>query len=362
MQRLLIDTAHLDAPNGGGRRRSTQLCELARRGGFEPGVVSLAASAARRGRVTAALAFAARKGMPLQPTLKAARNFGGAIQCYTEALLQHSGCKVILRERTSGVGQALSWLAREFGFRSFALPENIESLVPDQHDDVAFPSAGLGALRNELRQFRLDHAVSCISREEQWLLNVSGIDAGFLPYFPIPAWEQELLQLRRHRSPVANRFLLLGSAGNPPVRNGMLEIIRLAAPITAGGRAEIHVAGNETEQFAVHDLGPGVVLHGTLPTAALNELMRTCRAALVYQRQGCGALTKVPEFLIAGIPVIGNANALRSAHHLDGAYEFGGVDELESLMTADLPAPGPPARPAADEARFLQTLHRLAFE
>jgi hypothetical protein len=362
MQRILIDTIHLDAPNGGGRRRSTQLCELARRAGCEPSVVSLAASGARRGRVTAALAFAARKGMPLQPTLKAARNFGGAIQCYTEALLKHQGCKVILRERTSGVGQALSWLAREFGYRSFALPENIESLVPDQYDDIAFPAAGLGALRNELRQFRLDHAVSCISREEQWLLNVSGIDAGFLPYYPIPPWEEELLELRRTRRPSRNRFLLLGSAGNPPVRQGMLELLRLASPIAGRCGAEIHVAGNETEQFAAHDLGPGVILHGTVTSAALSDLMRNCCAALVYQRQGCGALTKVPEFLIAGIPVIGNANALRSAHHLDGVYEFSRVEELESLVQADLPAPATPPRPAAEEARFIHTLRSLASQ
>jgi len=361
MDTILIDTQHDCTPKGGGQRRTSQISYLARAAGFEAIHLPLERSGEHRGRVVSGLGFAAQSRFPLQFSLRAVRSCGLAVQAYRRALSQHRGTKILLRERTGGVGKVAARIASEFGFKSVAVPQNIESLVPEQTDEVALPRAGWGALRNEVNHFRLDAATFCISREEQWFLNVNGIDAGCLPYFPIPDWEAELLGLRQIRRPaLPRRFLILGSAANPPVRRGIVELANLAGPIAAKLGCHIDVAGNDTQELKIDPCSGAVTNHGTVSAEHLSSLLMETTAAIVLQRAGCGALTKLPEFLIAGIPVIANANALRSAYHYRGVHEFESNEELEALMQADLPVPPPPDRPRMHETRFIDQMRRLA--
>jgi len=60
----------------------------------------------------------------------------------------------------------------------------------------------------------------------------------------------------------------------------------------------------------------------------LYELLADTRGCIVYQENGSGALTKIPELLIAGVPVIINSHAARSHHNLPGIFEFTALEQL----------------------------------
>jgi hypothetical protein len=251
-------------------------------------------------------------------------------------------------------------IARDYGFRTLAVPHNIESLVPEQVETITRPRSGFRSLQNEIDQFKHDSASVCISREEQWLLNVSGVQAGFLPYFPIPDDELNLLRLRIQRKPAKpKKFLVLGSACNPPVRRGIMELVSIVGPIAVRRGYRIEVVGNQVNELRLDSFGGAVVNRGRLSDTELAEIMSETSAAIVFQRQGCGALTKIPELLVAGIPVFGNANAIRSTSQYEGVYEFDTIDELESLMLDELPMPVPPSRPTVLEERFVKLLSSM---
>jgi hypothetical protein len=56
------------------------------------------------------------------------------------------------------------------------------------------------------------------------------------------------------------------------------------------------------------------------------------KAAIVYQECGSGALTKICEFLLAGVPVLANQHAARSYYNCSGVIEFASVAELPLLI------------------------------
>jgi glycosyltransferase involved in cell wall biosynthesis len=340
---------------GGGQRRASQIAELIRRAGFEVAPVRLDCCPGFRRQALSGLAAAVRAGLGVSR--------GGAVAgaAYRATMAAHPGPKVLVRERTLGFGRMAADAAHATGFRTLALPQNFESLVAGQEDPLVRFRSRDAAVAAELRMLAREDKVFCIAREEQWLLTAHGIPADHLPYFPTAEWEADLLRVRAARRPAApRRFVVIGSVSNPPVRAGVLEILRRAAPAVARAGAELHVAGNSTELIAREVAATGVVLHGRLPDHDLDALLGSATAALVFQTWGCGALTKLPELLLAGVPVIANGIAARSAHHYLGVYLFETDEELAELIRADLPTPPPPPRPTQAENRFISTLRTMA--
>ena len=104
--------------------------------------------------------------------------------------------------------------------------------------------------------------------------------------------------------------------------------------------------GTDIVRESVH--GKGMEFLGSLPKTELDRKLSCVKACLCYQEQGSGALTRIPEMLIAGIPVLANTHAARSYHNLKGITEFSRfVDLPEAIKRAEslerhIAVPSPP--------------------
>ena len=64
----------------------------------------------------------------------------------------------------------------------------------------------------------------------------------------------------------------------------------------------------------------------------LEELFATALAVIIHQIPSAGALTKIPELLNAGVPVIVNENAARTYFNLPGVNVYQELGELPELL------------------------------
>lgn len=244
------------------------------------------------------------------------------------------------------------------GFKVFAVPMMTESLVEFAHDTMGGGSKW-DKLQFEVSHLRMTRAITCSSQEEQWLLNGFGLDADYLPIYPAKALTDHLFKLRQRREIAPPRhILLLSSHTNPANRAGVLRIAELlaASPYL---HPPVILAGLDTERYR-GQVPEGVFeIAGTVTQERLDELYVGARAVLIHQRFGTGALTRIPEALFAGVPVICNGIAARSAHHYEGVYTFETAGELAELLTRDLPMPPVPPRPVAAEERFIASVRRV---
>ena len=122
--------------------------------------------------------------------------------------------------------------------------------------------------------------------------------------------------------------MLLGSASNYPTRKGMQVLLDYAArkhlPFDLG------VAGYRTEALSVPQQS-GIRFYGTVKNEELDKILEETDAVLVYQPPTTGALTRVPEMLVAGIPVFVNFDAGRSYLGMAGVHLY---DSFEDLFDA----------------------------
>ncbi|MGH8000607.1 MAG: hypothetical protein ACREPR_14555, partial [Brasilonema sp.] len=284
---------------------------------------------------------------------------GWAYRFYRKAFTKHSDVKLLLWEANREYCLIAPYVAKDFQFKVLAVPHNIEALVPGNTDPFTGKSFPL-SLENELKCLSQADSVFCISREEQWLLRSYGIEADFLPYYPPKSILSELLEFRRIRDGlIANRFLILGTAYNPPTYLGMIQQIQLLNQINKNVDFHIDIAGYGTEQLKEYCDGPNFTLHGTVDQGKLNYLLSNVKAILVHQKAGAGALTRIPEMLIAGVPIIANSNACRSAFDYPGVYCYDNQVELAALVNKSLDFPPILERPVAAERRFIDCFKHL---
>jgi glycosyltransferase involved in cell wall biosynthesis len=356
----LFDSIHGIEPIGGGQRRTLQVVNLAQRAGFDLAHVSMVNVPEFRNRVYEGLAAAVRCRLPVRPSLEVLRDLGIAVLAYRHQFQDAHNPRLVLWETTRDQGMVAPIVAKQYGAAIVAFPQNLESLVPGQTDRVIGTNSVANALEIEVRQLAKADLVVCISREEQWLLKAFGIAADFLPYFPTTEIESDLLALRRKRLDVTpRRLLILGSAGNPPSREGLVQLIRRLLRLRGRFPHEIHVAGNDTRVLP-QQLGiDSIKFHGHLDLDQLYELLVSSEKAVVFQTRGSGALTRIPELLLAGLPVICNPHAARSAQHYDGVHIFDTDEELVSLLNSTVLIPRAPSRPVRAEERLIKRLRQL---
>lgn len=241
-----------------------------------------------------------------------------------------------------------------------AVPQNIEALVlnPSLPKRAIKVSCALAA---EVDRLRRCAAVFTITNEERWLLAGFGIDAVWLPYYPPRSIAQKLEAVRATRKLGGRRLLLFGNVHNPPTRDGLVAAAQMLAQLQwKTGDAAIWVAGLGTETLASTLPADRFELLGTITSDQLRDLQVQIRAIVVYQRYGAGYLTRVTEFLMAGVPVIGNGIALRSSAHLSGVSIFETKEELQELLARPLPLPQPLSYPRTESARFMAVIDALA--
>ncbi len=362
---ILRDTYFKVDPNGdGGYRRTSQIDELIRSAEF--GISDIVknlplSSTSRWSRYINGIRMIVKHRFKIYPSYKMIGYCGYLYQKYQQALNQHRGKKILLWEENREQYYMIPYAAKDADFQIIAAPHNLESLFLENIDHFTHKSLP-DSLKNEIKHLSLADVVFCISREEQWLLKLFGIDADFLPYYPPQSVLSNLLKVRQLRQPTQeNKFLILGTAGNRITKMGIIELIKLLKIIQNKIEFKVDIAGYGTEILKKHcdDINL-ITLHGTVEPEKLNQLLISTKAVLIYQRSGVGALTRIPEMLIAGIPVIANSNACRSAFGYHGVYCYDNLDELAELMSRKLDSTSVPQRPKKAEKRFIDCLKKMA--
>lgn len=221
------------------------------------------------------------------------------------------------------------YLMKATGHRVIGMPHNIESLVRGQ---------SIKALEAEVDNLKYCDMVHTISKEETWLLRLIGLRAHYLPYYPPQEAETFLLSIRDKRGlrehPTRKTFALLGSATNTPTRSGMQSLIDFAS--TQELPFDLKVAGYGTE--ALKEVNhPHISFLGTLSNVELESLLIDTDGIIIFQPPTTGALTRIPEMLIAGIPVYANFDAARNYFEQSGVTIYHSFNELIEMLLIHKP-------------------------
>jgi hypothetical protein len=254
----------------------------------------------------------------------------------------------------------LPFIARAGGVKVIGLPHNLESLVPGNMS-LSTRKIAPDWLREEIHALAACDAVFTISREDQWLLRLHGIAADYLPYYPPPAVESFMRDIRQARIVEASRhdLLLLGTAANRPTFDGMLNRLKFFAR-NRGLYRNLHVVGFGTERLqGAVESEAGITLHGAVDNQTLRALLLQVRAAVVHQAASSGALTRIPELLLAGIPVLANTDAARSYFLQPGVFVYEEDAQLSSFLDSELSDVVSPQPPDNFTRRFLEKVRFL---
>ena len=360
---LLRWTRFASNPYGtGGEKRSAQIRALCEAAGFAVADMQPPARVSRWQAWLAGLSARLRWGKNASVDHVGIGLLGYRFLFYREALARHQGTRVLLWETT--YDSLLPSLARAAGYRVVALPHNLEAFVSEAA--FADPSHDvIPDLAAEIARIGLADAIFTISKEERWLLEARGLGPHYLPFHPDPVLADACSRIRSTRvaqvqadGSVAGPLLLVGSAFNPATERGMrwqLEQLRAASGPAAG----VVVIGPQTETRLADFSIPGVRTLGGVTWEELTRHLTTCSAMLIHTFGGAGAVTRIPEALLAGVPVIANGNAARDQYGTPGVHVYDDPAGFHALISAALPIPPPPLQPMAEETRFQSEVKRL---
>jgi hypothetical protein len=271
-----------------------------------------------------------------------------------------TGDKLFVWESTKDMYYYLPRLAKDNNKRVVALPHNLESLVPDQKSYLTgeLPPNGYSA---EIHALKHCDAVFCISREETLLLKLFGVHAFYLPYYPTKEVEEYLLTIRRKRELRAvgkvKQILLMGSAINPPTRLGMESRIAFFNQNNPTN-AELRVMGYGTDVLKDFiDESKCIKLLGELSIDDLETELLNADALLIHQPATSGALTRIVEMLLAGIPVLVNEDSARSYFGADGVLIYDNDGQLlDYLSQSNFKVPTLPEKPKFQVEQFKEKI------
>lgn len=240
---------------------------------------------------------------------------------------------LIIYEHSLNLNWYIPLLFKKKGHKILAIPHNFETLVPTQFSGLSMKANPQG-LFEEIEVLNASDLVLTISKEEEWLLNLFRINALYFPYYPSSIELnkfREIAQIRKDRKQNKN-FLILGTASNPPTKMGMLELLsNLNQSETID--FTFHIAGYFTESLSRENQFPDrFIFHGSIAQEKLYHLFQTTDAAIIHQGPSTGALTKIPELLSAGIPVIANQHAARNYFSINGVSIYREFKELIQML------------------------------
>jgi hypothetical protein len=169
------------------------------------------------------------------------------------------------------------------------------------------------------------------------------------------------VRTKRQSAEEKNIVLVLGSATHAPTSLGLialkpiLHVIPKAFPGT-----EVAVVGFGTEKHKQLLETEGVSVRGAVPPQVLEDLMVRSKCAILSQVPTSGALTRIPDLLVAGVPIIANRHASRSYHNLDGVHTADSDDQIVDLLRRLGPHdPKMPDPPLSQEALFVNAILEL---
>ncbi len=188
--------------------------------------------------------------------------------------------------------------------------QNFESLDVSRFtfdSRVSVQRAGVD-FANELSSLAQFDERFAISKVEASALTGVGLSCKLYPYVPRGQVRETLVASAAMRKTTSIRrglFVLIGSAFHAPTRRSMEWFVQHAVQDGLPRGVHIVVAGsNVGELLADRVTVPQLEVRGRLSTVELTALLVASNAALVPQRMGFGALTRLPELACAGVPVV----------------------------------------------------------
>lgn len=298
-------------------------------------------------------------GWKVYPSLKARFNAIKYFALRTPVILDKYKGKnaCFVWESTVSGNYGYPYLMKAAGANVIAVPHNLESVVPTQKDSQTETVAPKW-FYNEIERLKKCDAVFAISKEETWILRLFGVNAYYLPYYPAKEAVDYFLKIREKRAArVGNaekKFLLLGSATNVPTLTGMQSLIDAVSmdnhPFT------VAVAGYGTDSLRIPDNGK-VQFWGPLSSEQLETALVETDAVLIYQPPTSGALTRITEMLVAGVPIFANFNAARDFHNVEDVNVYESFDDLFAKLAKFEPHQAKmPARQVKYEELFVKTV------
>lgn len=230
-----------------------------------------------------------------------------------------------------------------------ACPHNLESLI-DQPIYYWKEKDKTARLAKEISYLKNCDEVFAIGEEEQWLLQLLGIEAKYLPYYPEGILLETLLKLRHYRenkeqyNSQKKQFLIIGSATNPPTQKGMHNLLDKISKENFSSFT-FQVAGFGTDCFSKY-ASRNIIINGQVSSDYLDQLMLSCDGIIVNQGFSTGSLTKIMEFLVAGIPIICDEGSARSYQRFSGLHCYTTFNKLKTILNDEnLKVPFLPERP-----------------
>lgn len=227
------------------------------------------------------------------------------------------------------------YMMKAAGAKIIAYPHNLESLVPTQVDLTTHKQSPYW-LYEEVERLKLCDEVYAISKEETWLLQLFGINAKYFPYYPPNEAEEEFLKIKALREEAKKHkigqksFLIFGSATNPPTRMGMQCLIDFFAS-QQNLSYTIYVGGYKSETLDCKP-HPQIQYHGTLSIEKMQGLLIEVDGIIINQPTTSGALTRIVENRIAGIPVYANFGAARDFYNLSDVHVYESLEQLDNML------------------------------
>lgn len=268
---------------------------------------------------------------------------------------------VFINEDTTSPAFGIPYLVRDIHKSLISVPHNLESLC-GRGKDFQSGKENHEWLPEDIERLKMSRYVFCISREETWLLQTCQLNAFYLPYYPPKMAEDYLKSIRAKREDrdmnSVKKFLILGTANNPPTRKGMEEVLNYFCSFNQLP-FELHVAGYNTERIK-DPHHPQVFHHGTVSPVFLDNLMISMDALIVNQPATSGALTRIIENLVAGLPVFASFGAARSYFDCSDVYVFRSLEELGIRLEHFVPHNAKmPERDVEAENRFINVVKGL---
>jgi len=227
---------------------------------------------------------------------------------YAEIVSTNPGPKVCIVEHAL-FGEVVELNAR-LGIPTISAFQNLEALDATRFDwrrrkTVYKVMTDLG---NELRLMARCAERFAISKVEAGFVGGLGLACQYYPYLPVGPIRENLTATRRRRAQRRadpGLIVLLGSAQHGVTGESMRWFAGSALEwgLPAGVRV-VAVGGDTNTLLPTGQSLPGLELRGWLEQVELDALLARAAAAVIPQRQGFGALTRLPELACAGIPVI----------------------------------------------------------
>lgn len=339
MKKILHHSRFAPKPFGhGGERRTTQIKEYYNSRGFE--LESLIITPQKHFSISHFVksfkilhkVYGLKKWKSLRRFMKWWLYMYRILPCLENYFKQET--EIFIWESTLEVNYYLPYVAKKYGKIVYAYPHNIETLVTEQHSNISGLDSPNG-FTDEIKALGNCDKVFTISVFDNQLLCLFGVNTEYWAY-EAPVDVQQFLndiKLKRQiiRRNEIKRFLMLGTAYNPPTRMGMEMLIEIL------NKSEIKnvrfiVAGFGTEILKEKSHNSVVEIKGALTDKELENEMLRCDALLVYQKPTTGALTRVSEFLTAGIPVVLNIESAHSFFDKEDLYIYESKGELMQII------------------------------